>query len=312
MKSAPSTKTVIIIGGPTASGKSGLALDLAQELGGVVINADSMQLYDGLHILTAQPSTDDKTAVPHTLYGALKPDEKCHAAAWRDMALKDIDAALAQNKTPIVAGGTGFYIKTLVEGISPIPDVPEDIRKAATTLMADIGNIAFHEKLAQRDPVMAAKLDPGNTQRLIRAWEVLDATGQSLAVWQDMPATPPPPHLSFTTITLLPPRADLYARCDARFEHMAKNGAIEETEHFMKQGFENSPLENALGYTEFCGYLNGTHSLEDATTKAQQRTRNYAKRQTTWFRHQITPNITLNAPESAPVTKYLGDKNRIC
>lgn len=288
------TSPVIVIGGPTASGKSGLALDIARHHGGVIINADSMQMYDGLHILTAQPSAEEKSAVPHRLYGAFTADDMCSAALWRDRVLVEIDAARNDGKLPVIVGGTGFYIKTLLEGVSPIPDVPPEIRAQAIARQQELGNPAFHAELAARDPETAAKIDPYNTQRNVRAREVLEATGKGLAHWHATPPVLPPAHLSFTTIALLPPRDALYRHCDRRFDMMLDAGALEEARAFRAaRGGKPSPLDKALGYPELCDYMDGRITLDDARDKSKQSTRNYAKRQTTWFRNQLAADIVL-------------------
>ncbi|MBU6474352.1 MAG: tRNA (adenosine(37)-N6)-dimethylallyltransferase MiaA [Alphaproteobacteria bacterium] len=292
--------TVLVIGGPTASGKSGLALAVTAARNGVVINADSMQVYDGLPLLTAQPSAEEKAEVPHRLYAALPPDEVCSAARWTNMAIGEIRAAQAEGRLPVIVGGTGFYIKTLLEGISPIPDVPESFRQEAIALQKELGHPAFHAELARRDPETAAKLDPFNTQRLVRAWEVLAATGKSLSTWQAAPRVKPPADLAFLTVTLLPPRETLYAACDGRFGKMLEAGALEEAKAFMEKETDGMALSKALGYPELKAHIAGQATREEATRLAQQSTRNYAKRQTTWFRHQIKADIVLESPDPAP------------
>lgn len=288
-----------MIGGPTAGGKSGLALSVASAKNGVIINADSMQMYDGLGILTAQPSPEDLSAAPHRLYATLKPDDICSAARWRDMALAEIDRVIAEGKLPIIVGGTGFYIRTLLSGISPVPEIAPEIRDRLNARQKEIGNPAFHAELQKRDPVMAARLDPFNTQRLVRALEVLEGTGKSLAEWQALPPVPPPAHLNFVTSTLVPPRDRLYANCDARFGMMLKQGALEQVREFMKTATPAMPLAKALGYPELSSHLAGNISLTDAISLAQQSTRNYAKRQTTWFRNQMMPDVALAATDAA-------------
>ncbi|MCK5556049.1 MAG: tRNA (adenosine(37)-N6)-dimethylallyltransferase MiaA, partial [Alphaproteobacteria bacterium] len=183
----PAQKPVLVIGGPTASGKSGLALSLASSLSGVIINDDSMQIYQGLPLLTAHPSEEDFLHIPHRLYASLSPDDTCSAARWRNLALEEISKAHAENKLPIIVGGSGFYLKTLLQGISPVPDVPRTVRDKISALQKKLGNPEFHQAFSIHDPVMAARLDPFNTQRLIRAWEVLEATGKSLAEWHTLP-----------------------------------------------------------------------------------------------------------------------------
>lgn len=288
-----SPRPAVVICGPTASGKSGLALAVARELGGVVINADSMQVYDALPLLTARPAAADLEAAPHRLYGVLPPTETCSAARWRDMAAAEMEAARAAGRLPILCGGTGLYLKTLMEGLSPIPDIPEEIRAAARARLAEMGNAAFHAELAARDPVMAARLDPGNSQRLARAWEVIEATGRSLAAWQAEPLEGAVPARWFT-IVLDPGRPDLYARCDARFRAMMAAGALDEVREFEALGLAPGlPIQKALGRRELAAHLAGEMEPQAAVAAAIQATRNYAKRQGTWFRHQISAQETV-------------------
>lgn len=293
-------QNVIVIGGPTASGKSGLALDLARMRGGVIINADSMQVYAGLPVLTAQPPPADLAAAPHRLYGVLPPADVCSAIRWRDMAMHEINAAQAEGLLPIIVGGTGFYMRALTEGLSPMPVVPDEIRRRLGAEIAAEGNDAFHRKLAARDPVMAAKLHPGNTQRLIRAMEILEHTGKSLAEWQALPPVPPPAHLRFIKIALLPPRGWLYARCNERFSDMLARGGLAEAEAFTPpaDGCQWA-LHKALGYPELRMYIGGKTSMAEAVTAAQQSTRRYAKRQITWFSNQMDADIVLERPDAA-------------
>ena len=292
---------VLVIGGPTASGKSGLAVSIAEALQGAVINGDSMQVYQGLPILTAQPSGADCDKVPHRLYSVLSPTESCSAASWRDLAIAEIRKSQAENRLPIVVGGTGFYLKTLLQGISPIPDVPASFRREAAALQKELGNPRFHQELAKRDPLTAARLDPLNTQRLIRAWEVLQATGKSLAEWQTAPLAGPPEDLRFLTVTLQPQREHLYASCNNRFNKMLDMGALEEVQKFKEQTPPNTALSKALGYPELLAYLEGKTTLAEAVKLTQQSTRNYAKRQTTWFRHQIRTDMVLGNPDPVPL-----------
>jgi tRNA dimethylallyltransferase len=210
------------------------------------------------------------------------------------MALVEIDDALAKRKLPIIVGGTGFYLKALLQGLSPIPDVPHQLRGQISALQKELGNPAFHAALAKRDPAMASKLHPFNTQRLIRAWEVHEATGKSLAEWQDLPRVRPPAHLQFFTVALLPPRNILYAACNGRFEQMLKAGALAEAKAFHAQNHGAVSLNKALGYPELCTYIEGRGTLEEAASKAQQSTRHYAKRQVTWFRHQLQPDLVVD------------------
>ncbi|WP_431857993.1 tRNA (adenosine(37)-N6)-dimethylallyltransferase MiaA [Azospirillum sp.] len=278
---------VIVIGGPTASGKSGLAVDIAEAFGGTVINADSMQLYRELDVLAARPGAEDLARAPHRLYGVLPGSERGSAARWRDMALAEIADARAAGRLPVVVGGTGLYLRALMEGLSTVPPVPEAIRHAAHARLKALGGEAFRAELVARDPAMA-RLNPGDTTRLTRAWEVLEATGRPLSAWQAEHAEGPPPGLRFQVYVIDPPRADLYARCDARFAWMLERGALEEVRELDALGLDPAlPVMKALGVPELRAHLHGDLSLEAAAAKAQQSTRHYAKRQLTWFRHQL-------------------------
>jgi len=311
---------MVVITGPTASGKSGLALALAEAFDGVVINADSMQVYRELRILTARPGADALARAPHRLYGVLPGREPCSAGRWREMALDEIAAARTEGRLPLVVGGTGLYLRALAEGLAPVPNLPEAVREAARARHADLGGAAFHAELAARDPIMAARLEPGDSQRLIRAWEVLEATGRSLADWQapsgdgadgapDGPGpdgapdgaepdgTPAPTRL--LRLVCLPPRPALYAACDARLRAMVENGALEEVRALRALGLDpRLPVMKALGVRELGRHLDGTLSLDDAIAQTRQATRNYAKRQMTWLRTQTAPDgpraVTLN------------------
>ncbi|EME69171.1 tRNA delta(2)-isopentenylpyrophosphate transferase [Paramagnetospirillum caucaseum] len=287
-------RPALVIAGPTASGKSGLALKVAREFGGVVINADSMQVYDALPLLTARPSDEDMARAPHRLYGVLPPGEVCSAARWGALAATEMEAAWAEGRLPILAGGTGLYLRAVMEGLSPIPDIPENIRAQARARLAEMGNAAFHDLLAKRDPEMAARLDPGNSQRLARAWEVLDATGRSLAVWQAEPRAGGVA-ASWLTIVLDPERPRLYAQCESRFRAMMAAGALDEVRAFeaLRLG-PDLPIAKALGRRELAAHLEGGLDLDAAIAAGQQATRNYAKRQSTWFRHQINASVTVS------------------
>jgi tRNA dimethylallyltransferase len=279
---------VIVIGGPTASGKSSVAVELARALDGTVINADSMQVYRELAIVTARPTRAQTDRVPHRLYGTMPAAEPCSAARWRDAALAEIAAALAEGRTPIVVGGTGLYLRALVEGIAEIPPVPPAVRAAAEARLAEIGGAAFRAELADRDPETAARLSDNDRQRLIRAAEVVAATGRPIAEWQRGRTLTPPPGLAFDVIALMPPRPALYAACDGRFEVMMATGAVEEVEALDALGLDPSlPAMKALGVPELRRLVRGEIGHDAAVARAQTATRRYAKRQTTWFRHQL-------------------------
>jgi tRNA dimethylallyltransferase len=285
---------VIVVAGPTASGKSALALELAVAFGGTVINADSMQVYRELRILTARPSAADEARAPHRLYGAIPAAEACTAARWREMAIAAIAEAHGAGRLPILCGGTGLYLKALMEGLSPVPDIPDDLRAALRARYADAAAAAIHGALADVDPAAAARLRPTDRQRLLRALEVYEATGRSIVDWQAMPPSGPPPGMAFCPILLLPPRKEVYAACDARFRRMLAEGALEEVRALRSLGLAaDLPAMKALGVAELLRVLDGAMTPDEATTAVQQATRNYVKRQFTWFLRQIITDLTI-------------------
>lgn len=283
---------VLVIGGPTASGKSALALQAARQFSGTVINADSMQLYGALPILTAQPSAAEQAELPHRLYGVLAPQQVAGAGRWRQMALEAIDAARGEGRLPIVVGGTGLYIRSLLQGLSPIPDVPADSRQEAERLWAELGPESFRRRLAERDPALVARLQPADRQRHVRGMEVLLGTGRPLSQWQAEPPSGPPPGLRFLTIVLDPPRAMLRQAAETRFAAMLQAGALDELRALLAQDSgRTSPLLQALGVPQLAAHLDGKMPLDQAVSLAVTATRQYAKRQQTWFRHQIIADL---------------------
>lgn len=284
-----------IIAGPTASGKSARAIELAKECDGVIINCDSMQIYDGLHLLTAQPPKEDLEQVPHMLYSHLHPNDTCSAGTWRETVEPLINKILEQGQTPIITGGSGLYIKALTHGLSPMPDVPDDIRNKVVARYEEIGAESFYNELMAVDPEMGQRFHVNHKARIIRAMEVLEATGKSLADWQKLERLAPPEHWNFTVEIIIPPRPIQHQRCNDRFLWMMDHGALEEVEHFasrVEKGEvnENIPLDKALGYKQLLAYLNGEMSKDEAIKKAQAKTRQYAKQQVTWFTNQsLTP-----------------------
>ncbi len=296
MNATSPTNVTILIAGPTASGKSALALAIAERFDGVVINADSMQVYKELDILTARPSVAEMARAPHRLYGVLPASRRCSAALWREMAAAEITRAHEAGRPAILVGGTGLYFRALTEGFSPIPDVPEDIRARVGAELEDMGFDAYLSHFARQDPEQAARIRPGDRQRLIRAAEVLAATGRSLAYWQSLPADggvlPAPP----LTLILQAERSWLYARCDARLEWMLDHGALEEVAALLALDLDpDLPAMKALGVAEFAALLRGECSRAEALSRAQMLTRRYAKRQMTWFRHQMQADEILDA-----------------
>jgi len=277
-----------LIAGPTASGKSDYALSPARALAGrghrpVIVNADSAQLYADLPILSAAPSPQDAAEVPHRLYGAWDGGVSCSAADWAARARDEIAQAHAQGQTPILVGGTGLYIRTLLDGIAPVPPIDPAVREAVRALPA----AQAHAALALADPERAALLHPADTTRIARALEVVRSTGQPLAHWQQRKEGGIGDAVTLHPLILLPDRAWLYERCDRRFALMLERGAVAEVEALLARGLgRDLPVMRAIGVAEIAGYLSGAWSLAEAMAKGAQATRNYAKRQYTWLRHQ--------------------------
>ena len=276
-----------MIGGPTTSGKSALAADTAERLGGVVVNADSMQLYRDLPILTSWPDNALRALAPHRLYGVLDGVERCSAGRWRSMAMAEIERIHGEGELPILVGGTGLYLRALLDGIAPVPAIPEAVREAVRTLCEREGSAGLHARLAARDPEAAGRLEPGDSQRVMRAYEVIEATGRSLLSWQAER------HDRYTgraaVLVLEPPRDALYGACNERFERMMTAGALDEAARLMERGLDPGlPVMKAVGVRALLDHLGGVTTLERAADLGRQATRRYAKRQTTWFRTQMS------------------------
>lgn len=285
---------VVVVGGPTASGKSALALAIAEEFGGTVINADSMQVYRDLSILTARPQGPEFDRVPHRLYGILGAGERCSAGRWRSLAEAEIREATAKGRLPVLAGGTGLYLRALMSGLHDMPDVPAEVREGLNARVAAEGAPALHAELAARDPETAARLRPGDSQRVVRALEVLDHTGRGLAAWQAASQAEGAAGLRFLTILLAPPRDALYAACDARFARMLADGAEDEVARFLQTpGATEGPLAKAVGVGPIRAYLSREIGYERMVELGTRDTRRYAKRQLTWFRRQFVSNLTI-------------------
>jgi tRNA dimethylallyltransferase len=283
--------TVVIIAGPTASGKSALALDLAAHYGGTVINADALQIYRDLRILSARPDPAAAARAPHRLYGVLDAAERGSAARWRELALAEIAASLAAKRLPILGGGTGLYLRALMQGLAPVPDIPPEIRDEAAGLYQRLGGVGFHERLARLDLAAASRFPPGDRTRLMRAYEVVRATGRPIGEWQRQPASAA--SYRFATLLLAPPRDALYAACDARFAAMIAAGGLDEAAALMARELApDLPAMKAVGVPELMRHLRGEIALADAVAAGQQATRRYAKRQLTWFRHQLDADLT--------------------
>lgn len=276
---------IICIAGPTASGKSAAALALADRLGGEIVNADAMQVYSDLRVVTARPCDADEALVPHHLYGVLDGAERCSAGRWARLAEAALGEIFAHEKAAVLTGGTGLYFRALEEGLSPVPEASAEIRAAALARWNELGPAAFRDEVVEQDPKMA-RLPQGDTQRLKRAWEVFAATGKPISHFQSLPRTPLIGAVS-ARIVVEPPREVLYARCDARAAAMLEEGALTEVRALLARGLDPSlPVMKALGVAEIASLLRGEASQQDALEKLQQNTRRFAKRQLTWFRNQ--------------------------
>lgn len=277
----------VLIAGPTASGKSALALKLARDYGGAVINADAMQVYRELRVLSARPDLAEEAEAPHYLYGFVSAFEPFSVGRWLDAARAALDEVRAKGLVPIVCGGTGLYFAALLNGLSPIPEIHASIRVEARQKLSELGNERFHAALAARDPVMGERLNPGDSQRLVRAWEVIEATGQSLGEWQMLKGEPVLTG-DLLRYVLKPNRDWLIERIGRRFHVMMEQGALDEVRALRAGGLNaDLPSARALGVPSLMAHLDGKLSLEQAIEQAITQTRQYAKRQMTWFRHQM-------------------------
>lgn len=281
------TGRIWLIAGPTASGKSALALALAEQVGGEIVNADSMQLYAGLRVLTAGPRLEEAARAPHHLFGTVDPADGWSVGRWLRAATQVLDGITGRGRDAIVVGGTGLYFRALTRGLADAPEVPAETRRTAEAEYDNMGEPAFRARLAVPDPAGAIRIAPNDRQRLVRAWEVYAATGTPLTDWQatGKPALAPG---SWRAVALEPPRAELYARCDARLHGMIAAGALDEVRALMARGLDPAlPAMKAVGVRELAAHLAGETSLHTAVAAAQQETRRYAKRQMTWMRGQM-------------------------
>ncbi|MEM8743444.1 MAG: tRNA (adenosine(37)-N6)-dimethylallyltransferase MiaA [Pseudomonadota bacterium] len=278
----------ILIAGPTASGKSDAALALAEKLDGIVINADSKQVYRDLRVLSARPSAEDEARAPHALYGFVPSETAYSVGQWLEDVARAISQAQAEGRTPIIAGGSGLYFKALLEGLSPVPDIPEGVR----TRWRDAANTntpaELHDLLRERDPGMADQLRPSDPQRIVRALEVVDATGQSLAEWQQKSGSPILDADEAARIFVTRPREELYARINARFDTMLSHGALEEVEALVAKDLDpDLPVMRAHGVRPLMQVLSGATTREEAIEQVKTETRRYAKRQETWAKSNM-------------------------
>ena len=276
----------IVIGGSTASGKSALALRIAERTDGIIVNADSVQLYRDLPILTARPGAADLARAEHLLYGILGPTEACSVAEWLERVRPLADECLRINRMLVVVGGTGFYLRSLVQGLVPMPEIDPNIRQAIRD--NPVSSSKLHEELARNDPEMASKLKPNDRQRIMRALEVQRSTGKSLLFWQSKQPVKLSVPLHQHCVALLPPREQIRRRIDERLGTMIRDGLVDEVSTFLRElGDQPSPLRKADGVAEFKAHIDGEISLEEARLRTFNKVCRYAKRQRTFFRHQL-------------------------
>ncbi len=294
-------KSAILIAGPTASGKSAVAMDVAERLNGVVINADAMQLYAELDVLTSRPSRTDEARVPHRLFGSAPAGDAWSAGRWLEAANTEISLAWQAGKVPVFAGGTGLYFKVLEEGLSPIPVVPDNIRDYWRGRLQQEGARVLHDELSRIAADDAARIEPADGQRIVRALEVLQATGKPLgdhfaAARQASVLA----NAEVRRVALMPPREELYRSCDARFDAMVDCGAVGEVERLLALGLApDLPVMKAIGVVALAAYIADEMPLKDAIGLAQKQTRNYAKRQMTWIRNQMADWPTVETRQQA-------------
>jgi tRNA dimethylallyltransferase len=289
----------VVIAGPTASGKSALALSIAALIGGEIVNADSMQVYRDLPVLTAIPDAADRQAVPHHGYAMIDGADRHSMARWLDDTRGRVAGIRARGRVPMLVGGTGMYLRAAMEGIAPLPDVPGAIRQQATAMLAEMGGAGFRAELRLHDPVLADRLDDGDSQRLIRGMEVFMATGQPLSQWQDTRPEGMIPG-SFLCIKVEPPRDILYSRINRRFPQMLEQGAIDEAKAIASRQLDPSlPLMKAVGLPPILAMLEGSMTHDEMVELACRDTRRLAKRQMTWFRNQYRAEATLDGNETA-------------
>lgn len=294
-----SSSEIILIAGPTASGKSALAMTLAEKLGGVVINADSMQVYRDLRIITARPSVEDERRVPHRLYGHVDAAENFSVGRWCEQAAAALATTQRTGRAAILVGGTGLYFSTLTRGLAAVPPIPAEIRDEVRARLTRDGVAALHAELKWRDPAAAARLMPGDRARITRALEVVLATGRSLLDWHDDNKPPGLDAAQAVKIFLMPDRDELLGRIDARFDAMMAAGALDEVRALAARQLDPAlPAMKAHGVPWLIRHLAGEITLDQAVEEAKRDTRQYTKRQVTWFRNQL-PEFARVAPESA-------------
>ncbi|WP_290887208.1 tRNA (adenosine(37)-N6)-dimethylallyltransferase MiaA [Hoeflea sp.] len=290
--------SAVLIAGPTASGKSALALELARALGGEIVNADSMQVYGVLDRLTARPGAADLEAVPHHLYGHVPPQSAYSTGIWLGQAADVIAGIRARGRLPVVVGGTGLYFRALTGGLSDMPAIPEPIRAELRARLETEGVEVLHGELARLDPAMGERLRPADRQRILRALEVVRATGKSISAFQGRGGAQIVDPVTARCLVLDPDRAILHARINSRFAGMMEEGAIDEVKQLVSLDVPpQHPAMKAIGVSQISDYLAGRHSLDEAIDLASAATRQYAKRQMTWFRNQLDSRWERVQPE---------------
>jgi tRNA dimethylallyltransferase len=290
---------IILIAGPTASGKSALALALAEKLRGVIINADSMQVYRDLRIITARPTTKEEARVPHRLYGRIDAAENYSVGRWRTEAASTLDATKRYGRAAIVVGGTGLYFNALVRGLAAVPPIPDEIREEVRARLESEGINKLHTELMQRDPAAAARLMPGDRARITRALEVVLATGRSLLAWHEEGNAASVDAARAAKVFLSPDRDALLRRIDMRFDEMMAAGAMEEVQTLAARGLSpDLPAMKAHGVPWLIRHVRGEIGMEEAVEGAKRDTRQYTKRQATWFRNQL-PEFVWVEPDKA-------------
>jgi len=285
---------IIVIAGPTASGKSQLAIDLALAMNGVILNADSMQIYQGTPILSATPNIKDKQKVEHRLYELFPNNFRSSVVDWLNKIVPEIRSLWGANKIPIVVGGTGLYIDNLINGTTPVPETSKEAHKETMRLLSEYGVQNLYKKLQEVDSLTASRLSENDTTRIRRAYEVWLDTKIPLSVWHKKEMLKKLPEAHFFVIKIIPDKTELDERCYLRFDKMIEQGALSEVEKLAKQNLDETlPAMKALGVPEILSYLKGETSLDEAVALAKLHTRQYAKRQLTWFRHKLKADFEI-------------------
>lgn len=287
---------VVVIAGPTASGKSQLAIDAALAIGGVVVNADSMQVYQNTPIISACPSAEDKALVTHCLYEIWDAAQNGSVVDWLNLATAEIKNIWQDGKFPVVVGGTGLYLDNLINGMTPIPETSAEVKEKVKKMLAESGVNALHRQLAEFDAETAARLSPNDTTRVRRAWEVYYETEKPLSLWHKQPMNKRLSNAEFFVVKLIPGKEELDERCYLRFERMIAQGALDEVRRLDVRGLdEKLPAMRALGVPELLGCVRGKTTLEEAVRLGKLHTRQYAKRQRTWFNNKLRADFVLEA-----------------